>query len=54
MRGAVRQLLEARRAAQLHAAALQELRGGYRATGESTDFEAQLSARRAALAEQQP
>lgn len=54
LRDAVAQLLVARRAAQLQAAALQELKGSYVASGEATDFAAELQQRAAAAAERQP
>ncbi|KAL4434500.1 hypothetical protein ABPG75_000941 [Micractinium tetrahymenae] len=54
LRGAVVQLLEARRQGQLQAAALQELKGGYEAGQGVTDFQAALSGRAAALAAAQP
>lgn len=54
LEGAVRQLLQARRGAQLQAAALQELKGGYAASGQPTDFEAQLAAGAERHDQQQP
>lgn len=54
LRTALLALLEARRASQLHAAALQELKGSYEASVESTDFKQRLDQRAQQLAAQQP
>jgi hypothetical protein len=53
LRTAVATLLEARRASQLHAAALQELKGSYEASVEPTDFKERLEQRAQQLAAQQ-
>lgn len=47
-------VLEARRRAQLHTAALQDLKGRYEATGEATDFAAELEQRAEAAGAAQP
>lgn len=54
LRGAVVQLLEARRRAQLHAGALQDLKGSYVASGEATDFAAALEQRAEAAGQLEP
>ncbi len=54
LRGAVVQLLEARRQGKLQEAALQELKGSYAAGQGVTDFESALSGRVAELAAAQP
>lgn len=54
LRGAVVQVLEARRQGQVQAAALQELKGAYNTGPDATDFQAALSGRAAALAAAQP
>ncbi|KAI7839662.1 hypothetical protein COHA_006471 [Chlorella ohadii] len=54
LHAAVQELLTARHSAQLHAAALQELKGTYQASGEVTPFAEQLSERAEALGQRQP
>jgi hypothetical protein len=54
LQAAVQGVLTARHSAQLHSAALQELKGTYQASGEVTEFGAQLSQRAEALGQQQP
>jgi hypothetical protein len=54
LRQAAAAVLVARRSAQLHSAALQELKGTYVAGGEPTPFEKQLKQHAAQLGEQQP
>ena len=51
LQGAAARLLQARRDAQLHGAALQALHDGYAAGGEPTDFAAELEQRTAAAQE---
>lgn len=54
LQAAVQELLTARHGAQLHAAALQELKGSYQASGAVTDFAQQLSQRAEALGQRHP
>ena len=51
---AVVQLLKARQSVLLHNKALEELKGSYQASGETTDFARQLSERAQQLGEQPP